>query len=1169
MKRLLQGLLCRFAALRRDERGYAVMATLAIFLFLFVLCAAVYAVGETIHERIKIQNACDAAAYSAATVQADGLSRMACVNRAMSWTYVQMSNRQMDYITYRWLWLTCKRFKEDRDNAKQYADHIVLIADKELGFYAILEAIVSAVLEYFLNSECDTGNHRPDNEDGHPWWAGQEGESYLKNLIKINEFIVIPKTTTYGNLNTVREKLGGVVDGGVEGSAQVLGKLIDWDKVNIYQMNKSLARINYEMTRSMRETAENVLKASLTDNRLDSQKALSDYYVSIHIPYARNPYTVQSGESTGTLKSYFSPLRNTEVDERAFLQMQSQKFADKPLAAHFPKLLIGNTSTAFGLDQWFIRGKGRYLNTGSVTDDSDRMMSRYDDEVDLWMKSPATNTVQVGTSSWLQPDSDAIFAIGPRIEGKGARLTNTERSEGELGIQRVYKDTRLNESGEGFKIARMINVKKIYRGNHLMNAAAVAKSAIDMFSGFIGGDEGLDSPDDDDDDDPEKDDESETVEDSSSAEEMIAKLEAENKKLVKDIATQEEVNKKYLVAIEDREKNINDPNYTGDKAKLEDEKAYYEQLLRQGMTNLSDMREQLAANKNEIENIKNNKGNVSSGNKAAVGDDSSGDSSQLGAGLGGFFSSLIGTIFTNLGDYLVDITPSCTHIHGDATFSPPMCKMAKSRRTGLVSQYRWASCKWYCLTKFTAYLYSMIWNDGKIWCDRKKHLFHKIGHGRFAIKFKARGIGHFGFPKWFCGRTPDQPLKAKWGWLNDVLHKFPPFPLTNPHDDQYEIPEEDGHGYTSTPWDLEGFGKPFYPLLGTAPHSKGFARDDYRSCVPFVDGSFNFWEGNKAYAGLVRGHARIYGDDKEIFDNRYVGAKCMPWILNEKFFNGEGSIIVGAAKKFYNPFTQLIGFFGNEKAIADYNKSVLSAFKIPKNNYMWTMSAARAGVRRHRRNSKFDKERMYHVTYDPIPDAASLHYHDDGSVLLQYNPQKDKWDGESADLGKKENELKEKYKPLVWDGCVCRTENKERFRDIWNLCESDWDATLLPLRYSCVGASLYLPAASGRDRRIFVKETIRERRNMVDAAYRSNIDCIGAGTNWVWTATSDILDPQRCEDNPFTNSWWKRATDDYFDVLNLGTHSLQFLPEANTFRDTNGRLTDDHYWSLFQLNRIL
>ena len=53
MKCCAQFVLNRISSLRRDERGYALMATLAIFLFLFVLCAAVYAVGETIHERVE------------------------------------------------------------------------------------------------------------------------------------------------------------------------------------------------------------------------------------------------------------------------------------------------------------------------------------------------------------------------------------------------------------------------------------------------------------------------------------------------------------------------------------------------------------------------------------------------------------------------------------------------------------------------------------------------------------------------------------------------------------------------------------------------------------------------------------------------------------------------------------------------------------------------------------------------------------------------------------------------------------------------------------------------------------------------------------------------------------------------------------------------------------
>ena len=52
----------RITGLGKDCQGFVVVSTLAIFLFLFILCAFVYAVGETIHQRIKMQNACDAAA---------------------------------------------------------------------------------------------------------------------------------------------------------------------------------------------------------------------------------------------------------------------------------------------------------------------------------------------------------------------------------------------------------------------------------------------------------------------------------------------------------------------------------------------------------------------------------------------------------------------------------------------------------------------------------------------------------------------------------------------------------------------------------------------------------------------------------------------------------------------------------------------------------------------------------------------------------------------------------------------------------------------------------------------------------------------------------------------------------------------------------------------------
>lgn len=85
------------------EEGVALVVTLALFMFMFVSCAGVFAVGRAVKERIILQNAVDAAAYSAAVVQADMLSRIATLNRTLASTYNSMVLRQMDYINYKWL----------------------------------------------------------------------------------------------------------------------------------------------------------------------------------------------------------------------------------------------------------------------------------------------------------------------------------------------------------------------------------------------------------------------------------------------------------------------------------------------------------------------------------------------------------------------------------------------------------------------------------------------------------------------------------------------------------------------------------------------------------------------------------------------------------------------------------------------------------------------------------------------------------------------------------------------------------------------------------------------------------------------------------------------------------------------------------------------------------
>lgn len=453
MKQLLKNVWDHIRGISADAQGFVLMSTLAIFLFLFILCASIYAVGETIHQRIKIQNACDAAAYSAAVVQADGLSRMATVNRAMSWTYVQMTNRQMDYITYRWIKLTCKRFKEDKDNAQAYAAQMIFALDKELGWWAILEAVITAPISVLLGDTCASGPGHNRKNEGHSWWCGLGANQ--KHSININTPTGLPESVsdglgrvanklindslfTHDNLssalnafekgfkNTVgalTQKLGITKTSEPE---DLLGKLIDFDKDNIATMNKTLNTINNQMNASMKMTAENVLKNMLKDGRL-SDKELEDYYISIHIPRGKNPYA-EMKDQNAVPDSFFSPMHNTEADEMLFLEMGTKDTSPKSLAGHFP-IALSDSTHGYGLDQWFIRGRSVYVAKSSAADEKVTQNAEH-------------SFAKQAVSSFDGKSSGAVDG--------NVRLYGTERSEGALGIQRVYKDTNLNEGRAGF-----------------------------------------------------------------------------------------------------------------------------------------------------------------------------------------------------------------------------------------------------------------------------------------------------------------------------------------------------------------------------------------------------------------------------------------------------------------------------------------------------------------------------------------------------------------------------------------------------------------------------------------------------------------------------------------------------------------------------------------------
>ena len=99
-----------FRKLLHDDSGVAMAYTVLVSLFIFMLCASTYAMSENIRKKMELQNACDAAAYSGAVVQADMLSRLAVLNRALSWTYAETNKRHMDAVVDDWLSRVVNRY---------------------------------------------------------------------------------------------------------------------------------------------------------------------------------------------------------------------------------------------------------------------------------------------------------------------------------------------------------------------------------------------------------------------------------------------------------------------------------------------------------------------------------------------------------------------------------------------------------------------------------------------------------------------------------------------------------------------------------------------------------------------------------------------------------------------------------------------------------------------------------------------------------------------------------------------------------------------------------------------------------------------------------------------------------------------------------------------------
>ena len=253
---MLKFLRDKLISIGRDDEGAAFVITIAVFMFIYLGICGVFAVGKEIKEKIQLQNVADAAAYSAAVVQADTLSRIATLNRAMSWTYVQMTRRQMDYIVYTWLKHTKKHYDIDAAAAKAWA-----LAGSPCE---------SHVLDWGISDITINGSQPlPDDFDG--------------------------------TLDSFANGLGDESFYAMQGSGiNKLKAQIQADKTTVREMNDAVRHLANGIKDAVDDAVEDVLRANVPRN-----------------DHVKCRFLVRQSENP--LADYFEGLKNTQEDESRFL----------------------------------------------------------------------------------------------------------------------------------------------------------------------------------------------------------------------------------------------------------------------------------------------------------------------------------------------------------------------------------------------------------------------------------------------------------------------------------------------------------------------------------------------------------------------------------------------------------------------------------------------------------------------------------------------------------------------------------------------------------------------------------------------------------------------------------------------------------------------------------
>lgn len=352
--------------LGRGEDGVAFVTTLACFMFMYVMCMGVYAVGTAVREKIQLQNAADAAAYSAAVIQADTISRIAAVNRAMAWTYVQMTRRQMDFIVQKWLDLTLKIYEEDEGNARKWNKLSLLPCDKHHnGGGPRSDTYWCGIDEHNIGLVWVNGMP-PDFDEvpviGKATRKARDipglDEIGLGRALSVSD--IQRKLSAYGNTYT-RLSLPFSGDYLTMLTGDV-GQQILFDKANIAAMNVAELHLVHMLKERIEKAVPDILRANLPDRDVASDR------VVYRIEQAENHF------------SSFRYLNNTKEDEKLFCSFAGyrgepfQIFRGDPLTwqglltdpdgavRHSVWAALSDQiglNVMNGTDRWFVRGDGK------------------------------------------------------------------------------------------------------------------------------------------------------------------------------------------------------------------------------------------------------------------------------------------------------------------------------------------------------------------------------------------------------------------------------------------------------------------------------------------------------------------------------------------------------------------------------------------------------------------------------------------------------------------------------------------------------------------------------------------------------------------------------------------------------------------------------------------